>query len=707
MSFADLFEAPSPFRPLEDWKSALLTLPDSAFFELLRSVFGNITTPYNKHRLMEDLTAFLSRQDIQEALSAYIGPGEHRVIAAIALLGGPAPGELERFLTGEYSYVELHGLILNLEERFIVYRFRDDGGPRLALNPLLKPVLDPFIARPGPLFPSTPLDAGGQSAPRNTSGPPPARMLWDPRLLAALFAFFAGEAGAEGLRKKALEEGQRLFPGLALESFYGALLRLGLVRADGGGGRRGLWSFAALPARDRLEYLAAGMYLSLTEDTAEYTSRGRAPRVARFIRRLTSRFAGDRAYPWTTIRRAAYLISRDEAAHSRSILSSPVFDPASFDTLLESLEKMGLLAPAFQRNWVSAPALFQTEPARKESGPDRPVIAMDTAFSCILYPEIAFNDALLLASFCSVVETGAAPRFELTRESAVRGFDRGLDAEAMLAHLEKLSGAPLDQNLRWTLEDWEKRYRAVSLYQGAVLCLAEDRRYLAETGPLTRYVVRPLAPGVYLLAETDRQAVAEALERAGVDIIAQPPLSPPDPASDRAAFYPVLDSGPAVPAGEAAVKPAEGADADEPASSGAAAYQERFRRALEALTLPKADRDELAARIDRRLILTESQLNGGPIRFEKTEARNLDYVGKSLVAKQALTSKSMVEIHWPLSGGGENRLFGIPEGLEKKAGETILVLKPLGGEGADAEPVRLPLGKISLIRRMKKSLFGE
>ena len=100
-------------------------------------------------------------------------------------------------------------------------------------------------------------------------------------------------------------------------------------------------------------------------------------------------------------------------------------------------------------------------------------------------------------------------------------------------------------------------------------------------------------------------------------------------------------------------------------------------------------------------------MNGGPIRFEKTEARNLDYVGKSLVAKQALTSKSMVEIHWPLSGGGENRLFGIPEGLEKKAGETILVLKPLGGEGADAEPVRLPLGKISLIRRMKKSLFGE
>ncbi|MDR2606874.1 MAG: hypothetical protein LBC57_00660, partial [Treponema sp.] len=117
----------SAFKSTGDWKSALLTLHEGAFFELMRSVFGKIETPFNKQRLAEDLAAFLSRPDIQETIDAYIGEEEALLIAAVGLLDFPRPEDLDSFFDGDFSFARLQDLILNLEERFIFYRFRDEG----------------------------------------------------------------------------------------------------------------------------------------------------------------------------------------------------------------------------------------------------------------------------------------------------------------------------------------------------------------------------------------------------------------------------------------------------------------------------------------------------------------------------------------------------------------------------------------------------
>jgi hypothetical protein len=148
----------------------------------------------------------------------------------------------------------------------------------------------------------------------------------------------------------------------------------------------------------------------------------------------------------------------------------------------------------------------------------------------------------------------------------------------------------------------------------------------------------------------------------------------------------------------------------------------RLRKALEAGRFSGFTREELAARIERRLIINESQLHDAVIKQEKLEARNLDYPGKAVIAKQALTHKSLLEIVTPAPRGGEKRVFGIPTALEKNGGETILVLRPvsrLPGDNAgqpaaagsgnqdNADLLKIPLGKISLIRRIKQSLFEE
>jgi hypothetical protein len=408
---------------------------------------------------------------------------------------------------------------------------------------------------------------------------------------------------------------------------------------------------------------------------------------------------------------------------------------AGAGAFLEALETAGLIAPVHGSGVPSGTDCRQRVPvpAADPGEVSGPVIAMDTPFSCILYPEVSFADALILAAFCSIRESGTTVRFELTRESAVRGFDFGLDADAIIGHLERLSGKSADQNLKWTLHDWGNRYADVALHQGTVLVLSESRRYLAQAEPVASLIARSLGPGIYLLscrghALQEAEEALQGLRKAGVDIIARPPipeghapveswiharrkggtaLVPRGAPARGSSPYPPLKTLPLFPepvpgtAREWAVEGFRPVPGDAPLD--APSYQEHFRLALRQLSLPKSEADELAARIDRRLILNESQLVGGAVRNEKMEARNLDYVGKTMVAKQAIALKSPVEVLWITPEGESSRLMGIPGALEKQGGETVLALATL----PEGHEIRLPLGKISLLRRIKQSIFGE
>jgi hypothetical protein len=335
---------------------------------------------------------------------------------------------------------------------------------------------------------------------------------------------------------------------------------------------------------------------------------------------------------------------------------------------------------------------------------------MDTAFSFIVYPEISFADVLALARFCSLKSganrQGTAVCFELTRPSAVRGFDRGLRSEDMLELLGRLSGSRLDESLGWTLKDWEKRYTAVALHQGLVLTLAEDMRYLAEAEPVASLITRTLGPGIYLLAPAARSEAAAALRKAGVDIIAQPPLDGElsrDRQEGSAFFASLKDNPPKERAGLYA-----GISGSAPGGAvvfgDAGSIKERFRRVLDGMKLSRPERDELAARIDRRLVLSEAQLEGSSIKYEKLEAGGLDFAGKAAIARQAVASGSLLEVSWPEPGGGIIRATGIPLSLEKKGGESVLILKPQTG-AEDEKELSVLLAKISLIRRIKQSIF--
>ena len=123
----------------------------------------------------------------------------------------------------------------------------------------------------------------------------------------------------------------------------------------------------------------------------------------------------------------------------------------------------------------------------------------------------------------------------------------------------------------------------------------------------------------------------------------------------------------------------------------------------------ETEKAELSARIDRRLILCEEQLKDADIRYEKLEARHLDYAGKQNIAKQAIAGVSSVEVIWSFKGN-EERIFGIPRALEKSGKDLILLVDIISNNSrehtsSESSNIRIPLAKISLIRKIKKSIF--
>ena len=686
----------SNFRSVDFWKASIMTLPDNAFFELLRTVFGKIKTPYSKQILMGDLERFLLRDDIKNNISNYINHEDCLIIAAVAALNEPTPGDLEAFFAGELGYTALNDLIVNLEERFILYRFFEEGQnrrvSRLALNPVLEPVLAPIAADSSLLFPSIAANEADHDETMRDRTP-----FIDDRILAALLSFVSRNKlffrTGGGIRQKVGNTAKTLFPGLPLEAIIGGLRVLGLFFDEGEtlvADYHRFTAFGTLSRRERMAYCAAGILsYEPIDNFSPWLFRAKVRNYAEIISRLYNLMDSGRLYPHTTLRKLAYI---SECGRDVNV------DGNNSDNIIDVMEKTGMIVPVSDKGRCEAPAWRKAllpESSKEDAMAASALIVMDTPFTLLVYPEIAYNDVISIAAFADVIEAGMTVRFELSRDSAVQAFNCGFSADTIIELLQRLSHNRIDENVLFTLRDWEKRHGEVVLRRGLVLTLSPEQRHLAETKPLAKLIVETLAPGVYMLPESAEESAAQAMGKAGVAIIARRgECRGEETASDtlRHFFQPLAAKPPA------GTIPRTGRM---DSGSSASILIDNFHSILKQMRLSGEARDELAARIDRRLVLSEAQLKDAVVRYEKLEARGLDYVGKALIAKQALAMQAPVEVVLP-GREKQDHVFGIPKALEKAGSESVLVLEMIEG---DAETIRIPLGKISLLRRIKKSIF--
>jgi len=693
------------FRPVSFWKSAILSAPDNSFFELLRSVFGKIKTPFSKQQLLIDLEKFLLREDIQKAIASYIDEYDAKIIAATALFGEPAPKQLESFFSGEYSDAQLQDIIVNLEERFILYRFTEDktnlnvsglhSSSQLALNPVLKTLLLPYTEDTSLLFPEVSTSEAADTHPAQG-----CKVIFNDLILAGVLSFSTqfdpfyrteSENKVCVIRKRVIEAGKTCFPGVDLTQLTNSLLILGLFYIDKDRlipDRKRLDEFSLLTARERSEYFAAALLINKEISANEILPplyRGRIRETVNLIHGFFDLLKEKTYYHEKTLRRIIEVLKVQTGVNVET------------EKILEAIMKTELITSR-------TAGLTQTGAIvhHKSSRNNKPVIALDSGFSILAYPEINFTDAVSIASFTIICETGASlttpvSRFELNRDSAVNAYDNNISADEIIELLNRLSGKKADDTLVWNLKDWEKRHGEVSLKKGVILSLSEKHRYLTETRALAPLITETLAPGLYLLDENAGREAEAALRGAGIDIIGSRKSGNQQNKSSYSNYF----SAPSafnsnLSFSDSDISTQENNFQNEYASDLTA----EFHAILKKMQLSDTDRAELSARIDRRLVLCETQLKDAHLRFEKLEARLMDYTGKQNIAKQAISQQSPVEIICPKRGEemGE-KIFGIPKALEKEGNELILVI--------DAMSIlrRIPLAKIIKLRRIKKSIF--
>ena len=657
----------SAFRSVEFWKSAVMNMPDNSFYELLRSVFGKIKTPFNKQQLLKDLEIFLLQKDIQKTIAAYINENDAKIITAVSIFDEPSPEDLERFFKDEFGNIQLHENIVNLEERFILYRYKNG----LELNPVLKPILAPITEDTSALFPVL--------SSKNTAKKIKSTVTLNDRILAGLLSFvFSWQEiyRREGvLRKQTADAGKICFPGLDLQQTLGALQILGLFYRNGDKLLPNIKNFtdiALLPVRKRMLYCAAAL-LIYKEENHFQNKWQEINNLAPYYKTKVRQTAGFIHNFLET--KNEMLLEEKTLVKLALIAKSRTKTDINIDHLIDAVKKVDL---------------FDCEPPV-----ERGSITIDSGFSILVYPEINFADAVELAIFSNIKEAGAVVQFELEKASVIRAFDNGISAQNIIDTINRLSAKKMPDTLIWNVKDWEKRHSEVSLKSGTVLTLSKDKHYLAQTMPLSAMINETLAPGVYLLNESVEEEAVAALNNAGIDIIARNKnrTAASHQNTTTQNYFPDFPPSNSFSPKTQGIRTAS-------KKEDCTVLINNFNTILEKMPVTKTERDELSARIDRRLILCEAQLKEANIRYEKLEARHMDYAGKQNIAKQAISQSSPVEVKWP-GAGKEKCIYGMPIALDKEESGLVLVVD----SAEKNEKIRIPLAKISLLRRIKKSIF--
>lgn len=694
-----------------DWREAMIRLADQHFFDLMRMYLGAIKTPFNKQRLVEELSAFLRKKETVAGIAASLDGFDLLIVAAIRELPSPTRQKVIALLSGSHAFPEVYERILNLEERLVIYRKNEPDSREYAVNPLLADAIAPMAGLS--VLVSAEFAAERAYAPLRV----------DDLALASLYSFFLNEGEAVkndgSFRKKTLAALESAFPQIAQEGdclrhVVSAFQNLDLlVKFEGRlvpdqarwqafaketATARYAWLVAASRARLPRETLRAraqvfvDFFASLAEG-ARYS-----PDMVNRLELIVSERAGRQASGRPNGRFSLMLREQDAASASPGGERSHFVPVARAFGLL--LDERGLLV----KN--SSVASAGSEPANAA----RAGCIVSPSLDVTVLPGLALDELLPLALCMEVRDVQIAGQFALTRSSCAAAFEQGYTGESVVSLLRTRSAAPLPQNVEFSIRDWYDGFSSISLYHGFVLRVDESRRVQFENDEYLSSLIRKiLAPGVYLLDADSPEEIQSLFADADLDFL--PSVNSPLPKRESATF-PVLRNPESLPVSPVAHAPAAGvaerdAARDSVPVSGrgpaaGSALRSELIRALDSLSLPAEIDEALRSRIERKIILSPAQLDPESVRVEKLEARGMDFLGKVRIAEYALATGSLVEVVLDEKDGNRH-LLARPVSTEKRTGDVILrlALEP------DGTVENVSLGKAVLVRRIRGSIFSE
>jgi hypothetical protein len=699
----------------------LLELDDESFFSLYRNYRGSVETPYNKHDLIGDLRDFVTRPETRRQIIERLDRSDIVVLSAVDLLGAPDERRLARFLEGEVEPPALRDRVLNLKDRLLLIDGPSDT--TLHVNPLLQHDLVSVGMGAETLVSGTLLQDGKDGV--QAAAPP---WLSIPFAL-ALYPIvrdneeFFTRTGA--LRKRVNSELETRF-GSLLEGDAGTKrFRVAVAALETAGLIRRREERIELRPESWIELatLADRWIQGLLWGAALTSSVERAFDYAELLLQLVETVAVDREFTLgevlrllqltgsgpslpidrETIARLAeigFLLSRDTGADDNGLVYR--LNPATRGVTTSALEE-----PVGGRRSDSARTSGQS------------AIRVHANMEASAPPGVPYADLLAVAQVAEINRYDVVPSFIFTESSISAAKRDRLDDP--LGQVQRVVGE-LPQNVAFLLRRWQERAGAIRLLRGFVLIAGEEEATILRKSDEFRELLREEpADGVFLMIDDSRriERLLGKLELGAATAVEGPPAIDPDvPEYDRLMQryrQPMLL--PAAPLrrpsdsfrGGTEVNETEVNDTAEdpvdPASPGREAGSnpgtEVLKRHLAETDLPEDVKQEIALRIDRKLILFPEQIREDITSHFGTEARGLDYLGKIRLIEQAIAAGDMLEVITRSATGSPQRIMVQPREIVQNGNDLMLRAR----QEPDLQGVRIRIRKISLVRRLSGTLL--
>ena len=337
-----------------DWRESIALLSDNYFFEIIRMYLGEVKTPFNKQKLIEELGAFIRKEENRKTLISLLSETDLKIICAVKYISNATQEKLVSFFSGSFSFAKLYERLLNLEERLILYRKTDKNTGRtvILVNPHLEDDLEPYTKQ-------TVLLENPEYASLSYEAP----KVLSPELIVSFISFIHKNSDlckADGSFKKRTEaEIERLFPGKKeiLYNLTKAFINLSLLREVGEGyeiDRKRFLAFAKLDQKLQYAYFCVA--------SQGRFSRSSLVRQSRLLLDVASSLPHD-GFSRSILLRLAYLISEDQndvpgiSPLGSSSRFSAILNRAASETDSALLEKDANLSSILDR-LIDCAALF-------------------------------------------------------------------------------------------------------------------------------------------------------------------------------------------------------------------------------------------------------------------------------------------------------------------------------------------------------------
>lgn len=699
------------------WRESFLFLEENHFFEIMKMYLGEIKTPYNKQKLIANLEGFLHKKENLVAIKSFLSDDELEIISAVVFIPDVTEEKLSSFFKSTFTYSFLYEKLLNLEERLILFKTKNENLSKgdsfvIKFNPLLEDTLFDLI-NINRLLPQIEFTKTEKPAARIT-----------PELISCFISYILENpniAKQDGtLKKHSLQNIPVVFGDEVkkIEILYKAFLNLGILKETGHGAEVDWSKFS-----DFLNLSFAEQTVYITISSCSHLSR-ESLRLHSQIFVDTVKNLSDRVFTLDLFLRTGFLVS----AASFDSSSESSFKTSRFAKIIQegrlrlsehnsdavkvstsgALERMFEAAVSLGIIYISG----TTKDGSKDSGvvysvsdflaaPEQcsenlsGMLRIDSSLAVSLMPGFALRDIVPLSKFMSLKKYDKVSEFLISRQSIMRGFDIGLSAKEIIQILTERTLYEIPETLKVQIEEWNSSYSSASFYKGFVLKVDGKAALAAQhNSVLSPHIHTVIAPGIFLLDVNDDAEAVSLIKKSGLDFIGK--IKSVKEENRTAGFFNLKLNGKKNFGCSGFETPSEII----PKKDSAEIEKELFLK-LEQMELDESQKENLELRIEHKVIVNPAQLNSSILRLEKSNANAMDYAGKIYVFEQALANEEKIELRFAKDGKKELSVFGKPVGIRKQSDDVFVQLL-LVPENVVKE---FSLGKAQFIKRIKKTIY--